>query len=208
MAVFVAGLLLVLLVIGIGLQLATLEDSRNHIVAQDAKITRLLKGGESAAGAAKPLLRDARPLVRDARRALGPLGDSANDLTTATEGLPSLIRAVAALTDVAVPVLEDARRADIARSIESLDAMIAQIRGEDLIRLSAEAARNAPELIRMQRRLLRVQLRTLETQRASLATQQTTLEIQRQALAAINSIDRKTGGRLPPAGTTAAPAAP
>lgn len=217
MAVFGAGLLLVLLVIGIALQLATLEDSRNHIVAQDAKITTLLKGSRAAAEAtepllsdAKPLLSDAKPLVRDARRALGPLGDSASSLATSTERLPSLIRAFAALTDLAVPVLQDVGRADIAGSIDALDAMIAQVRSEDLIRLSARAARDAPRVVRLQRRLLRVQLETLETQKASLETQRTTLEVQRQALAAVQSIDRKTGGRFPPTGTAtdAAPATP
>jgi hypothetical protein len=50
------------------------------------------------------------------------------------------------------------------------------------------------------RRLLRIQLATLESQRISLRTQLATLGIQQQALVSLKSIDRKTGGTVPPPG--------
>jgi hypothetical protein len=203
-AIFGAGLMLVLLVIGIALQLAVLKDSQKHIQAQDAKITELLaktRAAEPFARDAVPLLREGAPLVRRARRAIGPLSRATGDVAAATERLPVLVRAGLALTDTALPVLRDIGRSDLAHvlghahvTLDAAGAMLAQLRAEDLIRLSAQAAREAPEF---QRRLLRIQLATLATQRESVAVQRTTLEVQRQALTHIESIDRKTGGQLP-----------
>src|SRR3954468_6562285 len=87
-AMIVAGVLLVLLVVGIAIQIAILQDSRNHIEAQDAKAALLLRQAREAAPAtqdAVPLIRDARPLVRKLRKAIGPLMGSGSSLIKATE---------------------------------------------------------------------------------------------------------------------------
>jgi hypothetical protein len=80
--------------------------------------------------------------------------------------------------------------------LDATDQMLAQVRADDLIARSAYAARVTPRRIR---RLLRVQRRTLRVQLQSREIQAQTLETLRLALAAIESIDRKTGGRFPPA---------
>lgn len=176
-----AGLLLVLMVAGIAVQIAILQDSRDHIRAQDAKTAVLLakvRSASPAAGDAAALVRQAGPLVRTVRRSLGPARAAGASLVSSVADLPMLVRTAQALASAALPLL-------------------AQVRGEDLIALAARAARSAPDLVGLQRRLLRVQLTTLRSQRRSLAVQLETLRIQRAALAHIKSIDRKTGGSVP-----------
>jgi hypothetical protein len=192
-----AGLLLVLLVVGIGIQIAILKDSREHIAAQDAKLALVVskvREAEPTARAAAPLIRQAAPLVRKVSRAIGPLTRSGGSLATATENLPRLIRTTQALAAVALPALSDVRRANLVGALEATNQMLAQVRAEDLIGVTARAARRTPRLMR---RLLRIQLITLTTQKRSLETQLETLDIQRQALVHIESIDRKTGGPAP-----------
>lgn len=200
-----AGLLLVLMVVGIGIQIGILQDSRNHIRAQDAKLALALRKAESAEPAAKqavpliqqatPLIQQATPVVRKVSRAIGPLTRSGSSLAAATENLPRLVRTTQALAAVALPALTDVRRADLARSLAAINAMLDEVRREDLIGVAARAGRRTP---RYMRRLIRIQIVTLETQKRSLETQLQTLDIQRQALAHIESIDRKTGGTAPP----------
>jgi hypothetical protein len=199
-----AGLLLVLMVAGIAVQIAILQDSREHIRAQDAKTAVLLAKVRAAEPTGReltregvPLIRAARPVVRKVGRAIEPLTRSGSALAAATSELPALSRTVRALAGVALPVLSDVRQADLAHALASTQALLAQVRDEDLVGVAARAGRDTPRLIR---RLLRIQLTTLRSQRQSLRTQLTTLDIQRQALAHIESIDRKTGGTLPAAG--------
>ena len=200
-----AGLLLVLMVVGISVQIAILQDSRDHIKAQDAKSALLLRKAQNAAPAAReavPLIRDARPLVRRLRRAIAGLSGSGTSITDATARLPSIARAVQALADFALPTLSAAStvadqvlyRDRLARALDAANALLAQLRDTNLIEISARAGRAAP---RQMRRLLRIQLATLRTQKRSLDTQLATLAVQRQALVHIESIDRKTGGPAP-----------
>jgi hypothetical protein len=196
MLLIVAGVLLVLLVAGIAVQIAILQDSRDHIQAQDAKATLLLRRAEQAAPATKdavPLIRDARPLVRKLGRAIGPLLGSGSSLAAATEDVPTLVRTVQVLAAAALPVFADRDR--LARTLDATNDLLAEVRAENLVEVSARAGRSTPRLMR---RLLRIQLATLETQKRSLETQLKTLGIQRQALTHIESIDRKTGGTVPP----------
>jgi hypothetical protein len=200
----VAGILLVLLVVGIAILIAILHDSRNHIRAQDAKTAVLLSkvrsaepATQEAAAQALPLLRDARPVVRKVGRAIAPLTRDGSALVAATEQLPALSRTARALAAVALPVLDDVRRVDLARAVTTTEALVERARAEDLVGVAARAGRDTPRLLR---RLLRIQLATLDSQRASLRTQLETLETQRQALVHIESIDRKTGGTVPAEG--------
>jgi hypothetical protein len=193
----VGGLLLVLLVVGIGILIVILQDSREHIRAQDAKTAILLdkvRGAEPATreaadqalpllrqagpilrqaapvlGLALPALREARPVLAGVGRAVGPLTRNGNALAAATRDLPSLVRTGHVLAAVALPALEELR-----------------------------------DTPRLMRRLLRIQLATLASQRESLRTQLETLAIQRETLTHIRSIDRKTGGTVPAQGAPVA----
>jgi hypothetical protein len=212
------AVLAVVLVALLGLTLAVLTDSRNHIRAQDAKITRLLEGSRPALRQAGPAVREARPLIRaatplarEARAALAAFRGTVPDLATAAEDVPRLMRADETLVTVAIPVLRDLQAAALPRVLSALPPVLsdaasalAQVRATDLIDVAAHSARLAPVLIYLQRRLLRVQKTTLHVQRDSRAIQARTLRIQRKALRHIESIDRKTGGQVPPV-TPAAP---
>jgi hypothetical protein len=200
-----AGLLLVLLVVGIAIQIAILQDSRDHIQAQDKKAALLLRRAEAAAPAAQqavPLIRDARPLVRRLRRAIRGLSGSGTSIESATSRLPAIARAVQALAQFALPALDAAttvsgqvlHRNRLARALDATNDLLAEVRGADLVDISARAGREAPRLMR---RLIKIQLVTLRVQRRSLSAQVKTLGIQREALVHIKSIDRKTGGPVP-----------
>jgi hypothetical protein len=220
-----AGLMLVLLVVGIAVLIVILKDSRDHIRAQDAKTAMLLKGLRAATPTARqvpPLIDEVRPVVRALGHAL-PRGSEALGATAeAAKRLPGLIRTTEGLARLSVPVLSSLGQVNLARillaggtvadallyrdrfsrAIDETNHLLAEVRDENLIPVAADAARETPSLIR---RLLRIQLKTLKTQRASLGSQRRTLEIQREALVHIESIDRKTGGPLPPPGTPVTP---
>ena len=202
-----AGLLLVLMVVGLSIQIAILLDSRDHIKAQDAKAALLVRRAQDAAPAANeavPLIRDARPLVRRLRRAIAGLSGSGTSIESAAARLPAIARAVQALAAFALPALEATTavagevlyRDRLARALDATNSLLAEVRGTNLIDVSARAARDAPRLMRT---LLRIQRATLEIQKRSLSAQLETLGVQRQALVHIESIDRKTGGPAPAA---------
>lgn len=189
------GLMLVLLVVGIAALVVILSDSRDHIRAQDAKTAALLDKVRAATPTARqvsPLIGEVRPVLRRAGRAIRPLTEAVGATALATERLPVLVRVTEALARSAL------YRDRLTSALDSTNRLLAEVRAQDLVPVSARAARDTPRLIR---RLLRVQLQTLETQKRSLETQLLTLETQRQALAGIKSIDRKTGGTVPPQGT-------
>jgi hypothetical protein len=190
------GLLLVLMVVGIAMLVVILKDSRDHIRAQDRKTAVLLQKLQAATPTAKQvpaLLDQARPVVRSFGRAIGPVQRAISATAVATERLPMLVRATGAIANVVVD-----SRDPLTNALNSTNRLLAEVRDQNLVAVSAQAARDTPPLIR---ELLRVQLLTLRIQKRSLRTQLTTLETQRQALRHIESIDRKTGGTVPPTGT-------
>jgi hypothetical protein len=148
-----------------------------------AKVRAAEPTGSEVARQGVPLIRAARPLVGKLGGAIGPLTRSTGSIAVATREIPGLTRTAQALAGMALPLLE-------------------RVRAEDLVAVAARAGRDTPRLMR---RLLRVQLETLGTQRESLRTQLATLEIQRRALTHIESIDRKTGGTVPPPVPAGAP---
>ena len=189
------GLLLVLMVVGIAMLVAILQDSRDHIRAQDKKTAVLLQKVQAAQPTAEQvpkLLDQARPVVRKLGRAAGPISRAITSTADATQRLPMLIRVTQALAREGFPVLDDLRAADLASVLPE----------------TRRAVEEAPPLIRkllaVQLETLSVQKRSLRAQQRSLRTQLTTLEIQREALEHIESIDRKTGGTVPPPAVPAA----
>jgi hypothetical protein len=171
---------------------------------------------------ARPLARQVRPLLRetgsfvgDLRAGLRSLRRAGPGIGAAVEAVPPLLRATTALADETLPLVHGLRAADapgvvgaagtvldsllagdrLVRVLDATDATLAQVQAEDLIGTAARTARVTPRLLR---RLLRVQHATLRTQRRSLDVQLTTLDYVRRATAATESLDRKTGGQLPP----------
>lgn len=210
--------MLILLVVGIGVLIVILNDSRDHIRAQDAKTAVLLKSLRAATPTARqvpPLISEARPVVRALGRAIGPGKKSLRATADAANRLPGLIRTTQELARLGVPVLSALGQVNLARvlvaggtvadallyrdrfaiAIDETNRLLAEVQSQNLIPLAADAARDTPGLIR---RLLRIQVKTLKTQRSSLDVQRQTLSVQREALVHIKSIDRKTGGTVPP----------
>jgi hypothetical protein len=200
--VFLALALVVLLAV----QLAVLTDSREHIRSQDAKITRLYEAAGPAVDEARPLAREARPLLARARSGLRALRRQGGTLADAAYAVPRLMRAGEALAAETLPLVRALQDAGLAQTVVDADALIhtsgellRQISAEDLVAVAARSARLAPRILHIQRRLLKVQKATLTVQRQTRGIQAQTLQVQLRALAGIESIDRKTGGRVPPA---------
>jgi hypothetical protein len=220
LAVAGGALLLVVMVGLLVAQLSVLADSREHIVAQDRKINRIVKGADPVLGEIEPAADDVRSLIDDAR----PL---------AREATPF----VRDLRATMIPLLRDLRGAELRSAIEVTASLATTLQengrlvglvdlGTDLIRglrdsefipRTLRAADLVPEMrlllgrtlevqsrtLRTQRRTLKVQRQTREIQKQTLAIQERLLAIQEEALVHIRSIDRKTGGTAP-----APPAAP
>lgn len=201
-AIFAAVALAAMLALLV-MQLAVLKDSRQHIQAQDAKISKLVGESGPVLRQADPLLRDAAPLVRQAtplvRQATTALRDlGASDLGSTLTTVRFLFSA-----------LNSNNR--LVRTVDQSSALLDALARTGYLERALRAADLAPEALRVaystlatQRQTLRTQLETRVLQARSLRTQLRTLSIQREALRHIRSIDRKTGGQLP----AAAPAVP
>jgi hypothetical protein len=203
-----AGVLLVALVVLLAAMLSVLSDSREHIVAQDRKINRIVKGADPVLGQVQPVAKDARalikqgtPFVRDLRATLIPL---LRDLRGAQ--LRSAAQVVARLAGS----LDQNGR--LVQFVDLGSDLVRGLRDSEFIPRTLRAADVVPEMklilaqtldvqrrtLSTQLRTLRIQRRTFRLQRQSRNIQQTTLAIQREALVHIRSIDRKTGGTAPP----------
>jgi hypothetical protein len=166
-------------VVLITMQLGVLRDSQRHIRSQDAKITALYNEAQNTARGVPATLDRLRPVATQARRAV--------------RAVPPLLGVTQALAAAGIPLTRDAR------------AVIAQVESSGLIDKAAAGTARIPEIVGIQKQTLQTQQRTLElqvqslkAQRASLGIQVQTLAAMRQALVHIESIDRKTGGQVPP----------
>jgi hypothetical protein len=159
--------MLVLLVVGIAILIVILKDSRDHIRAQDAKTAVLLSKLRAATPTAREvpsLLHEARPAVRGVTRAIGPIQQATDATATATERLPALINVTETVAQVALPTLRSLGRVDLARilaaggavaettlyrnrlasALDSTNAVLAEIRSDDLVPAAARAAHERP----------------------------------------------------------------
>lgn len=135
-----------------------------------------------------------------------------------------VLRTADALLGSRPEALRAARRAGALAT--GLGGLLTRLRREDLVGLTATTLRRAPQLLAdthrtvallertvptlrrslgVQERSLAIQERSLRTQRASLEIQRTTLRVARRTLAVARatlahteSLDRKTGGQVPP----------
>jgi ABC-type transporter Mla subunit MlaD len=227
LAIAGGGLLLVAVVALLVAQLTILADSREHIVAQDRKVNRLLKGVdpaldelEPAAEDARQLARDARPLLRDARPLAREGTAFVRELRTTM--VPLLRELEGARLGAAVEVTANLARSlsEGGRLVTLVDLgtdLIEGLRDSEFIPRTLRAADAVPEMrlilaetlgvqratLRTQRRTLGVQRQTRDIQVQTLDIQKRLLAIQEEALVHIRSIDRKTGGTVP--APTAAP---
>jgi hypothetical protein len=183
LALLGAGLLMVAMVVLLVAQLAILRDSREHIVAQDRKIDRIVKG-------TGPVLDEVEPVADDARELLRAATPLARDTTTLVREFDTarLFRLVDLGTDL-VEGLRDS--AFIPRTLLAADLVPV------MKQILAETLFVQRRTLLIQRHTLRVQRRTLAIQRQSRDIQQRTLAVQEEALVHIRSIDRKTGGPAP-----------
>ena len=195
-------------------QLAILRDSREHIVAQDRKINRIVKGTdpvldelEPVADDARGALRQATPFIRDLRSTMVPLLRElrGSELTAAIDVTARLVTSLQ-------------HEGRLVRLVDQGNELIDALRASEFIPRTLRAADLAPEAFRVATEVLEVQRRTLHTQRRTLKVQRQTravqketraiqkqtlviqqrlLAIQEEALVHIRSIDRKTGGPAP-----------
>lgn len=189
----VAFLLLTSQVVLLVIQLAVLRDSQGHIRRTDANASTLLETARPVAAGAKPVLRAAVPLLQQARAVIGPLGRDAAQASRAVDVLPGLAITTRELVSATAPVLAAA------------DRLIADALNRDLVGTTLRSAADVHAALAVQRRSLAVQQRTLAVQQRTFALQARSLSalleslrIQRLALQHVESIDRKTGGSLPP----------
>jgi hypothetical protein len=190
-------------------QLGVLKDSQGHIAAQDRKITRLMRGSQ-------PVIDDARPVV-------GDIGDLVDAAAPVVRGARPLVAALRQLDPVGIGTaisvtghlagrLSEGDR--LVRAVDETTALLDALGHAGFVSRTLRAADLVPYITGILRRTLRVQLTTLEIQRDSRAIQRRslrvqlrTLAIQQEALRHIRSIDRKTGGQVPPPTPVPYPAA-
>jgi hypothetical protein len=205
--VYIGGLLVLLVLGGMAtllvMQLSVLRDSREHIVAQDAKITALQKRLEPALSEARPAVREAEPLLREARGLVDPIEEATTSLTAAGDALPvalaagidlieqlspvveradGLIRAIRPLVDRAVPLL-----GDFAPVVRELDSALDRVPHFEELFVT---------LVQLQRRALRINVRSLRVQQRTMRVLFESIGIQRELLKHARSIDQKLGGTV------------
>jgi hypothetical protein len=184
----------------LALQLGVLKDSQRHIAATDRKVTRVMRG-------AQPVIDDAKPVV-------GSIGDLVDAVAPVVRGARPLVAALRRLDPVGIgasitvagSLAERLAAGDrLVRVVDQSSALLEALGQAGFVGRTLRAADLVPYMARVLRLSLGVQRVTLETQRRTLAIQDRslrvqlrTLAIQREALRHIRSIDRKTGGPVPP----------
>ena len=195
-----AGVLMVTMVVLLVAQLAILRDSREHIVAQDRKINRIVKGADPVFDQVEPVADDARELLREATPLAREAGPALREARPLFREAGPLVRELRATM---VPLLADA--APLVRDLRAeLVPALRGFRESAFIPRTLLAADLVPQITRIlaetldvQRTTLRIQRSTRRIQKRSYAVQRRTLAIHEEALVHIRSIDRKTGGTAP-----------
>jgi hypothetical protein len=137
------------------------------------------------------LLRQAKPLIRDLNAA--DAGQTLRGVSMLTDAL--LRSDVGGATRVIAQLASQLVDADVA---PRLAALLAEAERRELLRKAEATTYDVATLRRMQRSLLRTQRQSLRLMRRSVALQERSLATQRSTEAHAASLDRKTGGPLPP----------
>jgi hypothetical protein len=177
-------------------QLTSIESQRQIARDQNRKVTTLLRQ-------ALPLIRETRPLVatvaasveplKEGLRAADPVGtlSSVKRLTDSLAGQDRLL----ALIDAGVATLTElSDRHILARADGALRATPVAL---DRLRRTVVLQR---DLLRMQRQTFALTSQSVAVQRRSFQLLSQSLAVQRESLRHIESLDRKTGGTVPPDG--------
>lgn len=168
-----AALLLVSMVALLGATLVVLADSREHIVAQDRKINRIVKGTD-------PVLDEVEPVADDARALLGQATPFVRDLRATM-----------------IPLLREFDTGRLFAFVDLGTDLAQGLRDSAFIPRTLRAADLVPVMKQILAETLDVQRATYGTQRQTLAILQRSLTAQEEALVHVRSIDRKTGGPAP-----------
>lgn len=195
-----AGVVLLGMLSLLAVQLGVLKDSQSHIAATDRKVTLLMRGSEPVIDQAKPVVGDIGDLVE----AAAPVVRGARPFVAALRQLDPLgIGAELAVAGRLAGRLSEGDR--LVRAVDESTALIDALGRAGFVGRTLRAADVVPYMAGILRRTLDVQRTTLRVQRDTRAIQQRslrvqlqTLAIQREALRHIRSIDRKTGGQVPP----------
>lgn len=202
LAVLGGALLLVSMVALLVAQLSILADSREHIVAQDRKINRIVKGSDPVLNQVEPVADDARDLLAQATPFVRDLRSTMVPLLRELDGAD--LRAAIDVTARLATSLEQNDR--LVRFVDLGSDLVEGLRDSEFIPRTLRAADLVPEMRTILAETLDVQRSTLRTQRETLGVQRTTLDIQKQTLAVLNrslaiqeeallhvrNIDRKT----------------
>jgi hypothetical protein len=209
-----AGLLLVSMVGLLAATLVVLADAREHIIAQDRKINRIVKGTD-------PVLDEVKPVADDARALLGETTPFVRDLRATMIPLLRELRGAELASAVEVTAQLAGSLQQGGRLVKFVDLgtdLVQGLRDSAFIPRTLRAADVVPvmkqilaETLDIQRRTYGTQRETLDIQRQTFAILQRSLAVQEEALVHVRSIDRKTVAPPPvtePAPTTPVPGAP
>jgi hypothetical protein len=226
LAGIVAGVLLLTMIGLLIAQLAVLQDSREHIEAQDHKISSLQAQAEPLLRESRPVVRQTERLLRRAPSVLGPAGRSLDSLADAAGTIPRLAAGADLLLGESIPLLQALNASDAPGAIAALGRLADDLAANDrtvrlvdsanrtldeiarlrLVARTSEALprldRRVRELLRLQRRTLSVQIRSFRIQARQQRIAFRSLGIQQETLERIRSIDRKTGPAPPPTPVT------
>lgn len=204
----VGGFLLLTMVVLLALSLEEISATRDQVTEANEKADRAVSLVRPAFDELEPAIdaadEDAVSIVRSTARLIRPLRHSGDDIGAFIERLPVLQSGLQGLIRSAVPLVEavDAQRlASTAEVVLALGGRL--IEGDRLVGTLDQARRLLSEVeersliaraVRGERTLRRV----LHVQRRTLRVLIDALRVQRRSLDHIRSIDRKTGGEIPP----------
>jgi hypothetical protein len=202
------GLLLAILIVLV-MTLGEIRSTEKHVGQTDAKLERAFSLAAPAAEDAQPLLEDADtalaqalPAVRDASAFLEPLADDGADASVFLDRLPLLQQRASGFVDeaalavqLASTFLTDALSQDV---VSKASTFLDDALNQDLVSKVSDSHRILAEVLEVQRKTLRTQRRSLRVQVQTSRKLSRSLDLQRGALKHTRSIDRKTGGELPP----------
>lgn len=178
-----AGAVLVVFLTIFLLQLAAIDHQRRIAKSQGESVEQLLDRTRAAESALRPTLEEARrigPPLERAGRAAATTISAADPLVRGlvAADAPGAVRRGDALAVRTMQLFDELARLEVAPALTRLDLL--------------------PRLVELQERSVSLQADSLSVQRETLAILGRSLAVQEETLVHARSLDRKTGGPLPP----------